>query len=121
MCAAAGCSSPESKPATHVRGRVTFMGRPLAGGWVVFCPDADRGHTGRAVPTRLDADGKYQLAPGRGPTLTPGWYRVAFAEADAPTDPPFPAALRRPDCSGVAREVRAGHEDVFDFDITATN
>lgn len=120
LAAISGCGPHEPKSPTHVRGQVTFQGKPLAGGWIVFCPDRERGHAGRATPARLDAEGRYQLAPGHGPTLAPGWYLIAFAEAAEATAPPFPPALRRPDCSGVTREVKAGKESVFDFDIAAT-
>lgn len=67
-----------------------------------------------------DASGRFVLADGTA-AVAPGWYRVAIA------DPPvwewgyqFPAELRRPDKSGLEREVQAGHDHHFEFVIELT-
>jgi hypothetical protein len=113
--AGGGCGGDAHTPAT-VRGRVLFRGRPLAGGTVVFTPHPDRGPAGQPATAEVGPDGEYRLAVGGSPYLPAGWYRVAFAEA-ADSGPGFPAALRRPDRSGVEREVVAGKENVFEFEI----
>ena len=115
--AVAGCG-PSSAPApVPVRGLVTFQGRPLAGGTVVFAPDLDRGTSGRPVSATLGYAGDYSLADAQ--RLPPGWYRVALADAPVAGRVPsgFPAALRRPDRSGLTREVRPGGENVLDFNV----
>lgn len=118
--AAGGCGpSAESAP-VRVGGTVTFYGRPLAGGIIVFAPDADRGTSGKALAATVGPDGYFQLSGG-GP-VPPGWYRVAVADAPAADAaysyrPRFPAALRRPDKSGLSREVRPGGDNFFDFVI----
>ncbi len=126
---AVGCTRSVPPAPAPVRGQVLFQGRPLAGGLVVFAPDFDKGGRGRAVAARLDADGRYELAPappaapGAPPGVSlgvpPGWYRVAFSDAPSGYVSPFPADLRRPDLSGVSREVLAGRENVLDFTIVA--
>lgn len=112
-----GCARTVPPAAAKVGGLVTFEGRPLAGGVVVFVPDADRTAGGKMLTATTDASGRFVLADGAA-AVAPGWYRVAIA------DPPggewayvFPAELRRPDRSGIEREVKAGHDHQFEFVI----
>jgi hypothetical protein len=119
-----GCkkSSPP-EPAT-VRGSVTFRGRPLAGGLVVFSPDPDRGGSGKPARGDIDPDGRFELRLGDTSTIPPGWYRVAIApaaDASAFDRAVFPPQLARPDLSGVVREVKAGQANVFDFAVEVPN
>ena len=114
LCVLAGCSAKTAAPSS-VEGHVTFLGRPLAGGLVVFTPDPGRGGTGRPVIADIASNGHYAM-----PALSPGWYRVSLA------DPPswnaidgFPAALRRPDHSGLSREIVPGRAHRIDFRIDA--
>jgi hypothetical protein len=111
-----GCGAAETRSPATVRGRVLFQGRPLAGGMVVFTPDPDRGPAGQPARATISPHGEYRLTSDGSPYISPGWYRVAIA------DPPqtvrgFPAALRRPDRSGIEREVISGKENVFEFEI----
>lgn len=113
---ACGCSAKPVAPAT-VEGTVSFLGRPLAGGLVVFTPDRSRGTNGKPVTADVLADGRYAF-PVTG--ILPGWYRVSIS------DPPswnavdgFPAALRRPDRAGLSREILPGRDHRFDFLIDA--
>ncbi len=121
---AAGCGNSADRGPTVVRGAASFHGHPLAGGMIVFVPDQERGTTGTLLSATVEADGTYQLAGGE-TAVPPGWYRVAIA------DPPewygleangtaFPSALRRPDKSGIEREVKPGKVNVFDFHIELT-
>ena len=120
----AGCGKPADGGPTTVRGSVSFHGHLLAGGMIVFVPDKERGTSGTVLSATVGPDGTYRLVNGDKP-VPAGWYRVAIA------DPPewygteangtaFPSALRRPDKSGVEREVKAGKENVFDFPIELT-
>ncbi len=118
LLAPLGCGKPAPAPAATVRGRVLFQGRPLAGGMVVFAPDREKGNAGKPLSATIDAEGRYTLRHEGAAAVPPGWYRVALA------DPPdgyegvrFPAALRRPDKSGLEREVLPGQENVFHFEI----
>jgi len=111
---ASGCGTKPTAPAT-VEGTVHFLGRPLAGGMVVFTPDRDRGTTGKPIAAEVLADGRYELPSSK---LAAGWYRVSIS------DPPafqsgFPATLRRPDRSGLSREIHPGRDHRYDFHIDA--
>lgn len=112
-----GCSRSSAPPSapTTVRGRVTFQGQPVAGGLVVFTPDRDRGASGKPVRGETGPDGTFRLQLDGGPAVPPGWYRVAIAPP--PADTAFPPQLRRPDRSGLVREVAAGTENVFEFAV----
>lgn len=115
---AASCGGPKGAPTGTVRGVVTFQGRALAGGTIVFAPHPERGPVAKCATATIGADGEFRLAVGGSPYLMPGWYRVAIAEpADMASDGSFPAALRRPDRAGVDREVIAGKENVFEFRV----
>jgi hypothetical protein len=98
---------------------VLLNGRPLAGGRVVFAPHPDRGPVAPLAAAELDADGTFRLAANGSAYLTPGWYRVAIADP-ADGDAPFPPALRRPDRSGLEREIVPGRDNLFEFHIDLT-
>lgn len=113
---AAGCGGAVEPPPTGTaQGRVLFAGRPLAGGRVVFTPHPDRGPVGPRASAELDDNGEFRLTASGSQYLVPGWYRVAIA--DPPTMTGFPAELRRPDRSGLEREVIAGRDNRFEFHI----
>src|SRR4051812_44177002 len=78
-----GSRKPAQTP-TVVRGAVTFQGRPLAGGLVVFSPDPDRGGSGKPARGEIGPDGRYELRLGGDPAVPPGWYRVAIAASPTP-------------------------------------
>jgi hypothetical protein len=115
-----GCSPSRPPRDATVVGRLTFQGRPVAGGTVVFAPDPDHGGTGKPVRAATAADGTFAVRPPDGP-IPPGWYRVALAAPPGyeAADPPFPPQLRRPDRSGLVREVKAGKDHVFEFAVEA--
>ncbi|OWK43433.1 hypothetical protein [Fimbriiglobus ruber] len=118
----AGCGKPEPRPAAAVRGVVTYQGVPLAGGMVVFAPCREKGTVGKSVSATVATDGGFRLAVEGADAVVPGWYRVALADppgvfTEAAGYPRFPAALRRPDKSGLEREVVAGKDNVFVFQV----
>lgn len=117
-----GCGSTAPPAPATVRGIVSFQGRPLLGGVIVFAPDRDRGTPGKPLSTTIGEDGTFQLTAEGSPTISPGWYRVAISDApgswpESDGYPRFPAALRRPDRSGLEREIETGKENVFAFHI----
>ncbi len=119
----AGCGKSAATAPGVVRGEATFQGRALAGGLIVFVPNAERGCAGKMHTATVAPDGRYQLADGA-KAITPGWYRVALADPVAwygsDWGQAFPAVLRRPDLSGIEREVKAGLDHTFDFKIELT-
>jgi hypothetical protein len=114
----AGCGTP---PPATVSGSVHLHGQPLAGGIICFSPDPARSGPGKVVSAEIQSDGTYRLPDG----VAPGWYRVSLTNApvahaaESFSGPSFPAELRRPDRSGLVREVQAGREHRFDFFIVA--
>lgn len=121
-----GCSSSAPPGPSAVRGKVTFQGRPLAGGLVVFTPDRQRGATGAPARGEIGPDGTFRLTHDGGDRIPPGWYRVAIAGAPSesvsePGRPAFPPQLRRPDTSGLVREVQPGREHTFEFVVEVPN
>ncbi len=119
LTAAAGCSrTPPGE--TTVRGSVSFNGLPVAGGLVVFSPDADRGGSGKPLSGTIEPDGSFRLR--KGTAVPPGWYRVSIAPSPghpAGSSLPFPGELARPDTSGLVREVKPGEENHIHFAIEA--
>lgn len=113
-----GCRPSAPAAETTVRGRVTLQGRPVAGGTVVFAPDPERGGSGKPLRAATAVDGTFTLRAADGP-VPAGWYRVALAAPPGhePADPPFPEQLRRPDRSGLVREVAAGKDHLFEFAV----
>ena len=93
-----GCSRKTPAAPATVRGAVTFQGRPVAGGLVVFSPDPERGGTGKPVRGEIGTDGRYDLRPAGQPAVPPGWYRVAIAAPPAAPasalDPVFPPGTK---------------------------
>ncbi|MFO0936765.1 MAG: hypothetical protein U0798_09660 [Gemmataceae bacterium] len=112
-----GCERKVAEPKS-VEGVVTFLGRPLSGGLIVMTPDRGRGMTGKPVIASIHADGHYAL-PAK--EMLPGWYRVSISDpATWNVVEGFPPALRKPDCSGLSRQILAGREHRFDFLIDAS-
>ncbi len=127
MSFSGGCGSkaPPPGPAT-VRGRVILNGRPVAGGLVVFTPDAQRGGRGKSAAAETGPDGAFALQLDNSPQIPAGWYRVSLAPPPVVPDPlsagpgpVFPAKLARPDLSGLEREVQPGKEHVFEFAVSS--
>jgi hypothetical protein len=110
-----GCGgSPGPVP---VGGTVRWQGRPLAGGLVVFAPDADRGCRGPLAFGTVGPDGAYSLATEAGPGVPPGVYRITVTETPPATDSPLPARFCHPDLSGLRAEVRPGPAVALDWDL----
>jgi hypothetical protein len=91
----AGCSKSNAGllHTVPVVGRVTFKGRPLATGQVVFHPDAKKGN-GLAYEPRggIDDEGNYELAVNGTTGAPPGWYKVSVI-ATEPFDPARPYVI----------------------------
>ena len=108
--AAVGCrrAPPEGVP---VAGRVTCSGYPVAGGTVVFTPDASRGQQGKSFSARINDDGTYKLHDGSDERVPPGIYRITVAGPYPPTfGPRIAERYRDPDSSGLFVEVKPGLE-----------
>jgi hypothetical protein len=108
---------------TPVRGQVFYHGRPLAGGTIVFTPDAERGGHGPLACGEIGADGRYTLHTGDNLGAVPGWHRITIAPPASPTQtaaPPAIALPRRygvPEQSGLLREIKADAAADQDFHL----
>ncbi|MGL4555748.1 MAG: hypothetical protein ACRC33_31660 [Gemmataceae bacterium] len=103
LAALAGCGGVQ--PLAAVKGQVRYRGDPLAGGTIVFAPDAERGARGQLAMAEIGPDGRFELRTKEGPGCVPGWHRVTVATAYGPR---LPDHYRDPDLSGQRVEVRAG-------------
>src|ERR1700736_3962239 len=84
----AGCGGPTTPEVAAVRGKVSYRGKPLATGTIVFAPDSLRGNSGPLARADIQADGSYQLKAGTLVGATPGWHRVTVAAVvDTPPAP----------------------------------
>ena len=114
ICAAEGCgqNGPELAPVT---GRVTLDGRPLASADVEFQPDNMQppsvGHT--------DADGRFELLYKRGVAgarLGQHTVRITVSKSVVKNAPNIPDRYNKQ--SDLRSEVKAGEQNVFDFELT---
>ena len=110
----AGCGRAEVKLAP-VQGRVLYRGRPLAGGTIVFTPDADRGGSGPLACGEIGPDGHYTLHTGDEPGAVPGWHKITVAGARG--DRLLPRRYSDPEGSGQGREVKAGQDNTLDLQL----
>jgi hypothetical protein len=113
MLTGTGCgeSGPDLAP---VSGRVTLDGRPLDPADVVFQPDDMKSPSFG----RTNSDGRYDLAYKRGVAgALVGWHTVKISVVTEQTGGPQLVPPRYNSESGLRREVKAGEDNVFDFDL----
>jgi hypothetical protein len=122
----AGCRERERELAP-VRGTVYHEGKPLAGGTIVFAPDADRGGHGPLAVGEIHSDGTFTLHTGDRPGAVPGWHRITVMDASPRADPGqshkadrrprLPLEYSDPDRSGQRYEVEAGRSNVLELHL----
>lgn len=110
LIALAGCSGGGEAPRAPVYGRVTLRGWPLKSGAVTFTPDRQQGSQGPTARVDLTADGRF-IVPSGG--LPAGFYRLTVASLEVP----LPVRLRDPDLANIVREVKAGHNNIFEIEL----
>ena len=121
----AGCQS-DAETLSLVRGKVYYKNVLMSGGTIVFTPDPKRGGGGPLAQAEIKPDGTFMLRTGQNLGALVGWHRITLVAVEAP--PPsnhpegfveprtlLPARYRDPELSGLAREVKAGQENVFYF------
>jgi hypothetical protein len=106
-----------------VSGTVTFEGKPLPTGRVVFHPEDTSSAPAFA---RLNTDGLYRLARAKGVQgVTPGKYRVSIQSALKESDPqfltftreyPIPENYANEEATPLSAEVVVGN-NIFDFEV----
>jgi hypothetical protein len=110
------CGPAEDK-LIPVEGRITYDGKPLIKGSVIFHPDAGKNNQTTHLPHgAIDSQGRYKMTTHPRTGAPAGWYKVAVVVAE-PSDPknPYspprsliPENFARADESGLALEVRPG-------------
>jgi hypothetical protein len=112
-----GCKKSEAL--TPVSGLVSFRGRPLMGGTIVFTPDPERGGTGPMAYGEIGSDGRYSLHTGADAGAVSGWHRITIAaSAQIPAEPAaLPAKYQDPEQSGQRAEVKPGHSNTIDLNL----
>jgi hypothetical protein len=118
-----GCSKSGGLKTAPVAGKVTFKGKPLPNGTVMFVPGE-----GPAATGEIDKDGNYRLSTyGNGDGAVLGSHKVSITalaeigtglpEQRNPTPPSLlPAKYLSHETSGLTVEVKDGNNDV-NFDL----
>ncbi len=125
-----GCGSGSAPKTIGVSGKITYQGKPLTEGTIVFHPlkPAD-GYPSRPATGQLQSDGSYQLstfAPGDG--VVPGEYAVSITSlisGPSPDDPhaelvyAVPRKFTSPMTSGLTASIPADAAKSLekDFDL----
>jgi hypothetical protein len=121
---ASGCNKSPSEPLAETTGMVSFQGKPLTEGTVLF-QDLSQGINTQA---KIGADGKYVVERAQGFGLPPGNYKVAIqpplfvAPVSAGPPPPakeypnIPEKYRNPESSGLTATIKDG-ENELNFDM----
>ncbi len=109
---AAGCGKGTTTLAA-ARGTVTFHGTPLAGGFIVFTPDAELGGSGPIAEAEIGPDGSFILLTDGQAGAVPGWHRVTIGTVDAAS--PLPGRYRNPELSQQSHEVKPDVVNQFDI------
>lgn len=114
-----GCGSSGADVAP-VSGRVTLDGAPMAGARIRFQPEAGGGSPSYGA---ADADGNYVLGYNRNQSgALIGWHTVSIergGHGDSPSNSkPQPLPARYNTASELREEVKAGEDNVVDFELT---
>ncbi len=117
-----GCGRQANSEIAPVSGKVSYQGRPLHTGIIVFSPDSARGNSGELARAEIQADGSYRLQSGDRAGTLPGCYRVTVMaiEPGSAASPPhslLPPKYRDPELSGLSCEVTAGRENTINFNL----
>jgi hypothetical protein len=89
LALAAGCGKSGEEALMPVGGTVTYQGKPLPTGVVIFVPDRTKGNRTRHEPRGpILEDGTFEVETAGQLGAPPGWYRVKIhANEPQSTDP----------------------------------
>lgn len=126
-----GCGSSKYPKTVSISGKVTWQGKPLAGGSIAFIPvNAGENGTNRPAGGQIGPDGVYQLSSFRsGDGVMPGEYGVtveSYTSWPTHNEPDTPYVWRIPQRYGKQAESglrftvpdNADRHLVFDIDLT---
>lgn len=125
LIAVFGCQRQSTLQTAPVTGKVTYQGKPVVQGTVVFTPEG----SGHAATGDIQPDGTFQLTTSKkNDGAVPGKYKVAVqvfpAEGGAVPGmefaggkPPIPLKFMDAGTSGLTAEIKAG-ENTLDLALT---
>jgi hypothetical protein len=119
--AAMGCR-PAVEQLAPVNGKISYRGRPLQGGTVVFIPDAARGTNGNLAVADIQLDGTFVLKTNDAFGAVPGHHRItiSWSQPTAPGVAPqsyLPLKYRDPQQSGLTCEVLANKTNAIELQL----
>jgi hypothetical protein len=86
----AGCDRSSLGRIVPVKGKVTFDGRPVTSGSLVFKPDAAKGNSNTLEPAgTIGPDGRYSLFTKEREGAPLGWYQVAVVAQEINEKDPY--------------------------------
>jgi hypothetical protein len=120
----AGCSGRGPSVPTAVSGKVSYHGKLLGTGSIVFVPDEVRGTAGDPICAAIQPDGVYKLP---GTEFPAGWYRITVAAVGVRPAAPgqafglpyslLPDKYRDPETSGLSCEVQPARDNAINFNL----
>jgi len=119
----AGCGGQRDAPRFDLSGTVTYDGKPVPAGYMVFAPDTAAGNSGPASQADI-RDGKYGTGPGLGTIGGPhivslfGFDGIPYQLAEDVEGPPMLNPMGKPLFETVTMKVDLPKESaVHDFAI----
>jgi hypothetical protein len=83
-CALAGCGPSNGLTMGRVSGHVSYNGKPVEFGEVLFLPDSQKGNTGVPSMGRIEKDGRYIMTTQDfGDGVIAGYHKVGIRALDA--------------------------------------
>ena len=108
LAVASGCGGAPAGPTRfEMSGKVSFAGKPVPKGSVIFSPDADKGNSGPGTTARI-VDGQYKTEPGMGTIGGPHTVQISGydgkpnvdSEDGTPLFPQYRTSAELPKASG---------------------
>lgn len=116
--AVAGCSRNDLPELAPVTGKVTLDGTPIKTGLISFVPDSARGTDGTPGIGNIDESGAYRVTTLDADGAQVGFHKVRAYVLEGGV-PAIPERYLDPETSGLAFEVKANQENVFDVELTS--
>jgi hypothetical protein len=125
VCSGIACNrGPKLPPMAKTSGTVTFNGKPVTGGVIIFVPDPSKGSDGPMGIGEIDQSGHYRIRTLRVEGALVGWHKVRIEDPMAGGPPrvagpvQIPGFYAKAETSGLTAEVKAGQDNQIDFALT---
>jgi hypothetical protein len=119
--AAMGCR-PAAEQLAPVKGKISYRGRPLQGGTIVFIPDAARGTNGNLAVADIQLDGSFVLKTNDVLGAVPGHHKITISwlqptAAGVAPQSYVPLKYGDPQQSGLTCEVLANKTNAVELQL----